>query len=106
MRENKVGNLCVKVKLAPQFNDFFPHSVDNLRQAVSTDVWMSIGENLFVGSKVVENAENRRNVAALVGTSVELSIRESSGTAFAKAVVGIFIYIIFSADCSNVLFTL
>ena len=50
---------------------------------------MSVGQNRLACSELRENAVNLSDVSAFVASCVKFSVRESAGSAFPEAVIGV-----------------
>jgi len=71
--------------------DLFTHAFDDGREFVAPDVGMGIDQDGRRGSKLTEKLQYPFYVAPLFTAGVELAIGKSTGTTFAKTVVGVWI---------------
>ena len=63
---DKFSEKVIKVNLSAKFNNFLFHGVDDFWKLISSDVGMSIGQDIFCGTKFNKDAVNFVDIAALV----------------------------------------
>ena len=85
----KIHDAAFKVELSAQLYDFRAHLIYDLGQLVGSDMGMRVGQDFWLGSKVNECLQDLVDGAALVASSVKLSVAKSSGPAFAKTVIAV-----------------
>ena len=104
-REEEGVDARLKMHFTARLDDLPTHAGDDAREAIGADVGMGVGENVGGGAVLAEDAEDARHVAALLGTSVELTVGEGPGPAFAEGIVALGIDTARTGDGGNVLLT-
>ena len=73
------------------------HVLNHTGQAVGAYVGVRIGQYGFTGSVLAEYVQYAVRIAAFLAAGVELAVRVGAGTALAKAVVGLRVYLMGAA---------
>ena len=85
--KNESVDSRMEVNFAAVVNDSLANCFDYNRQAVGSDMRVSIDKDVVACAVGVENLKDFFNRTSFCGTGVEFSVGESSGSAFAEAIV-------------------
>ena len=85
--EDQLLHTAREVHLTTRGDDLLAHTTDDDRELVRTDMWVGIDEDLRVGTEATEDTEDLLHAPTLLATRIELTVREGTRTAFAKAIV-------------------
>ena len=103
--DDEPRHLRLEMYLATTAQNGIAHVLDDLRQTVSTDMRMGIGQNGRRSSVLAKHVENLIDITALLGASVELAIRIGACTTLAKAVVTFAVNLLSTGNSCQVLLT-
>ena len=83
----QMRHLRLKMYLTATIKDRLSHLLDNLRQTICADMWVSLIQNRILSPMIMENLQYTLTVTFLLASSEQFSIRECSGTTLSKTVV-------------------
>jgi len=104
--QNQTCHARLKVHLSATPYDGVTHSLDNLWQSVCSDMRMSISQNSRRCTMLTEHVQNLFDVSTLFRASVQLTVRVSTCTTLSEAIIALGIYLLRTADVSQILFAL
>jgi hypothetical protein len=89
--QEDVRELGLEPHLAPTLNDLLADGRDDGRKTVGADVRMSIYQNIGIGPKLHEGAENAVYIAPLSAAGIEFSVRVGARSALSETVVALWV---------------
>jgi hypothetical protein len=98
----ETGHEGLKMDLAAAVYDGVADVLDYARQAVGAYVRVCIGQYRGAGAVLAEYVQDAVCAAAFLASGVELAVGVCSGTALAKAVVGLRVDLVGTADGGNI----
>ena len=90
--------------MSPAFLYMTAHGLDYGGKAVTADVGMGVNPDQRVGAEVCKGLQDSPDVPPLVGTGIELAVRECSGPTLPETVVGIGVETACTGDGGYVVF--
>ncbi len=100
--DNQVGHPTREVDLASHLQDGLSHVPDDDGQTVRPDMRMSLIENLILCTMQVKEVQDSTDIPFLMRTGIEFPVREGAGTAFAEAVVALWVQTLVAVKGSDV----
>ena len=103
--DNKLGHLGLKVNLASRTENGVTHILNDSRQLISTNMRMSVSQDIRRGTMLAEYIENLLYRATLLTACIELAIRIGTCSTLAKAVIALCINLLCLCDLGQILLT-
>jgi hypothetical protein len=81
-------NPGAEMNLPPAITNCFSHPADDIWQAIAPNMGMSLVQDLIRSSKMMKHTQHPVIVPSFPGAGIKFPIRESTGPALSKAIVG------------------